>query len=64
MNSYYLTFGQRHPAKDGWIRVEAESLDAARELVIREYGSDWAHLYPREYFEPEYFCKGELGVLK
>ena len=37
MKTFYITFGQASPFKDGWVRVEASD-----EVTIRQ----WARHYP------------------
>jgi hypothetical protein len=63
---FYLTFGQKSPARNGWCEVFADSPDSARRLVIDEYGQEWAFIYSEEQFAAgrEYFPAGKLGELK
>lgn len=43
--SYYLTFGQTNPLKNGYIKIIADSYEEARQRVIQEFGLKWAGLY-------------------
>jgi hypothetical protein len=62
--NFYLTFGQKSPAKNGWVRVEAPNVEKAREMVFNMCDDKWAFLYTEDEFEKEHFPAGELGVLK
>jgi len=63
MQTFYVTFGQKSPAKNGWIEVKADDEEKARAIVIAEYGQEWGFLYTDETFDPSYFPAGKLGVL-
>jgi len=61
---FYLTFGQQSPLRNGWIEIEAESYEEARELVISIFEKHWAMLYREEGFDERvkaYFPLGKLG---
>ena len=61
---FYLTFGQQSPLRNGWIEVEAESYEEARELVYNVFGSRWSMLYREEGFDERvkaHFPAGKLG---
>jgi len=62
--SYYLTFGQSSPARNGWVRVMARDYDHAREIVIRAYEQKWSMLYEASEFNTEYFPAGEIDVIQ
>lgn len=64
VENFFLTFGQKSPARNGWIRVEARDYQHARDLVIGEYGKDWSNLYTEDDFEADVFPAGELGTIK
>lgn len=61
---FYLTFGQKSPAKDGWIEVIADNETQARLKVVKVYGQKWSGIYNEFTFEPKYFPKGKLGEIK
>lgn len=58
---FYLTFGQKSPARNGWIEIEADSLERATVIVERCYGRDWSMLYEERDFKPEFFPSGCIG---
>lgn len=74
MSDFFVTFGMQYPREqhpswpyahhDGWLRVEAPSYDAARGLVVARLGTAWSMLYTASEHEPEYYPRGELGVLR
>lgn len=45
----------------GWVTVVAPDEDAAREIVWRHVGSDWAFIYPAAEFDRSPHPKGELA---
>jgi hypothetical protein len=64
MEIFYLTFGQKSPARNGWIKVYARDYWHARELVIAAYDKNWSMLRPKDKFEKKWFPAGCLGVLE
>lgn len=64
MKTYYLTFGQESPAKNGWIEVEASCYDEAKKKVESAYGRAWSFIYSEEKFNKDFFPVGKLGELK
>ena len=61
---FYLTFAQKDKLRrNGWITVDAESYESARNSVERNHGKDWAMLY-EEDFRPQYFPDGELSSIR
>lgn len=61
MNEFFLTFGQKSPARNGWISIFAESYEVARKKAIAMYGNEWSMLYEKNEFDPEFFPAGQLG---
>lgn len=64
MKTFYLTFGQKYPWRNGWAEVEAPSYEKAREYVVEIFGEHWAFLYTEEEFTPEkrsFFPAGKIG---
>lgn len=61
MMKFYLTFGQQSPFRNGWVEIEVESLEVARNLAFDVFGKHWSMLYKEEEFEKEYFPSGKLG---
>jgi len=70
MNQFMVTFGQRfrydehatfpaaHP--DGWVTIEAENVDDARELAFEHLDAEWAFLYTADDFNAALYPLGEL----
>ena len=64
MTTFYLTFGQQYPWRNGWVEVEAPSYDVAREWVVEIFDAKWSNLYKPEDFGPDvrsHFPAGKLG---
>lgn len=71
---YYLTFGQKyrnekHPKAtyahpDGWVTIIAPSEEKAREIAFNIFGQYWSNLYPESKWDPTFFPKGELKIIK
>lgn len=64
MQNFYLTFGQNHPLKDGYVRIKAESEKLARQKAIENYAQKWSGLYTDANWDPSYFPNGEVQVLE
>lgn len=61
MATFYITFGQISPFKDGWVEIEAECEEKARELAFKAFGSKWAFIYSKGKFDRTYFPLGKVG---
>ena len=71
--NYYVTFGQKYSTEphpkvryahpDGWLRIEADDEDQAREIVFLELGDHWAFIYSEDNFKKNYFPRGELKTI-
>jgi hypothetical protein len=61
MSIFYLTFGQQHPLRNGWIEVEVDIYMEAREAVFEVFGNKWSGLYDEEHFKKELFPEGSKG---
>lgn len=44
MLKFFVTFGQLHPLRDGYMIVEASSYENARAAVFEVLGSKWAFI--------------------
>ena len=74
MSKFCVTFGQRfrreeHPFDksihpDGWVSIDANSLDEAIERANLIFKSDWSNVYPEEEINRKYFSAGELMYLQ
>lgn len=76
MKRYYLTFGQKYrqnlhplavngiyPHPDGWVTIEADTYDEAKEIAYVTFGVHWSFIYT---LEPDVgmFPRGELTVIR
>lgn len=65
VNLYFVTFGQNHPLRDGWVEIMAEDESTARELAYTVLGR-WAMVYNSEKFFfgiDKYFPAGRYGQI-
>ena len=74
MSKFCVTFGQRfrrdehcfdkriHP--DGWVGIDADSLDEAIRRANVIFGNDWSNVYAEDQISREYFPSGELMYLR
>lgn len=73
--NYYFTFGQKyaqesHPRYErahpsGWVRIVAESYEAARNYAITElFGTYFATQYTEKGWRPEFFPGGEIECIE
>lgn len=61
MKTFYLTFGQKYPWRNGWVEVEAPDYDTAHEWVVDIFGVQFSHLRPEEDFDKSFFPAGKIG---
>jgi len=61
MKTFYLTFGQQYPWRNGWVEVEAPDYETARKWVIDIFGEHWSNITPEEKFDKSYYPAGKLG---
>lgn len=63
METFYLTFGNKYPWRNGWVEVEAVNYEMARKIVNEIFGSQWAWLYKEGEFKTlkNNFPAGKLG---
>ena len=61
MKTYYLTFGQKYPWRNGWVEVIAPDYETARKYVCEVFEDKWAFLYQEQDFKKEMFRAGKLG---
>ena len=59
--TFYLTFGQKYPWRNGWVEVKAPDYEIAREWVIDIFEGKWSNLYTEENFNRDMFPAGKLG---
>ena len=71
MKTYYFTFGQSHQhpetgelMKDYWVEIKNKTIDEARKIMFKCYGTKWSMQYDETDFDKSFFPKGcyeELG---
>lgn len=68
MSTFYVTFGQDHEAvaswidRRGWLEIEAENEQQAREMIFELLGSSWAFMSSHKPTHPAY-TRGALARL-
>ncbi len=70
VNKWCFTFGQAHchpvtgnPLRDYWVEVIAGDFDAARDLMVKVFGTKWCGQYESETFDTSYFPRGKFITL-
>jgi len=71
MPQYRLTVGQKyreeeHPQglhPDGWVTINADDYDKAREKAFQNFGPKWAFIYDVDGLDDKMFPRGELMVI-
>ncbi len=59
---FYLTFGQDHPLRNGWVEIEALTYEEARKLAFDNFGRFWSNVYTTyEDFKKECYLSGKIG---
>ncbi len=61
MKTFYLTFGQKYPWRNGWVEVEAPDYDTARDWVEGIFGDRFSNLYEEGKFNKELYFRGKIG---
>ena len=58
-----MTFALAHPLGGNWIEVEAEDEYAAREVILKFFGTKWVFLYSEaQWVETQkFFPGGKVG---
>lgn len=51
--TYFITFGQRSPFREGWIEVSASSKEEATGEAMEIFGPYWANIYEADQFTGE-----------
>ena len=59
--TFYFTFGQKHPLRDGWIEVSAPTAEQARDEIVPLFGEQWESLYEDADFPRAMFPAGRFG---
>ena len=66
MSTFYVTFGADHEAtaswidRKGWLEIEAETEQEAREMVFELLGSSWSFMSLRKPTHPAYTALARL----
>lgn len=61
MKNFYLTFGQKSPFRDGYVRIVSPDIETARSEAFYIFGEKFSNLYPEEDFNFKYFPIGQYG---
>lgn len=61
LNTYYLTFGQKYPWRNGWVEVLAPDYETARGYVEQIFDKAWANLLDESNFCKKYYPAGKIG---
>ena len=59
-HTFYITFGQNHPLRNGYVVVRASSRELAREAAFEVLGNKWAFLYD-ETEDMSWYPLGAVG---
>lgn len=60
MSTFYVTFGQKSPFRDGWVEIEADDIETARKEAFYALGQCWSHIYDKQP-DPIMFGSGRIG---
>lgn len=71
MSQYRLTVGQKyrtekHPQglhPDGWVTINADTYDEARQKAFQNFDLSWAFIYSVDELDDKMFPRGELMVI-
>ncbi len=58
--NFYVTFGQLHPLRDGYVVVSAPDMSAARAAAFAVLGPKWAFAYDQQP-SPARYPLGAVG---
>lgn len=61
MKTFYLTFGQKYPWRNGWVEVLAPDMETAIDYVQGIFGIHYSNIYSEEQFDKTLFPAGKLG---
>lgn len=62
MKKFYVTFGQNHPLRDGYVVIEALDYDTARQAAFDIFGQKFAFIRETDDIERGgFFPAGQFG---
>lgn len=61
LNTYYLTFGQKYPWRNGWVEVLAPDLKTAVKWVEEIFDDQYGSIYEEKDFCKKYYPAGKIG---
>lgn len=65
MKTYYVTFGQKSPFRDGWVEILAKNKEDAQKHANYVFGDKFSMLYDELHMNPMFFPAGRIGhILK
>lgn len=59
--NFYVTFGQKHPLRNGYVVVIASNYEQARKATFDVFGNKWAMLND-EGFDNGLYTAGQFGL--
>jgi hypothetical protein len=60
LSKFYITFGQNHPLRNGYVVVRASDRELAREAAFDVFGTKWAFLHD-ETEDMTWYSLGAIG---
>lgn len=61
MKKFYVTFGQSHPLRDGYVVIEASNYDLARQAAFDTFSVKFCFVRSEEEIIKDYFPAGQIG---
>lgn len=60
---FYVSFGQKHPLRNGWVEVEAPDYASARDAVFNIFGMKFAFIRETDDMAraKDFFPAGQFG---
>lgn len=63
-SKFHVTFGQKHPLRNGWIEVQATSAEEAKVAVEYALGKDgYSNIHDTTLFDIGLFPAGKYGEI-
>lgn len=62
MPTFYVTFGQKSPFRDGYVEIEADDQRIAQVEAFRIFGQYWSEVYEEDKIKKEFFHAGRIGI--
>jgi len=62
--TFYVTFGQKSPFRNGWVEVEAKDYQSARDIINYAIGPWYSNIFNTAEFDgaiKSFLSRGKLG---